>query len=54
MAADGGIRRRDGFARKGETNMEEIKVILVDDNVELRRSMKACLEQQGDIRVCAI
>ncbi|MGN0779345.1 MAG: sporulation transcription factor Spo0A [Aristaeellaceae bacterium] len=33
--------------------MEEIKVILVDDNVELRRSMKACLEQQGDIRVCA-
>ena len=33
--------------------MDEIKVILVDDNAELRRTMKACLERQDGIRVCA-
>ena len=33
--------------------MEEIRVILVDDNAELRRTMKAGLERQEGIRVCA-
>ena len=33
--------------------MEEIRVILVDDNAELRRAMKSCLERQEGIRVCA-
>lgn len=33
--------------------MEEVRVILVDDNAELRRSMKSYLERQEGIRVCA-
>ena len=38
---------------RGIEKMEEIKVMLVDDNAELRRTMKACLERQEGIRVCA-
>ncbi|MBQ8654698.1 MAG: sporulation transcription factor Spo0A [Clostridia bacterium] len=33
--------------------MDEIKVILVDDNAELRRSLKAYLDRQEGVRVCA-
>lgn len=33
--------------------MEEIRVMLVDDNAELRRNVKAYLERQEGIRVCA-
>lgn len=43
----------DSCVERGKENMDEIKVILVDDNAELRRTMKACLERQEGIRVCA-
>ena len=38
---------------RGFRFMNEIKVMLVDDNAELRRSIKNYLERQEGIRVCA-
>ena len=42
-----------GNMERGQVSMSDIRVMLVDDNAELRRCVKEMIEQQEDMRVSA-